>query len=270
LDMALVWVSPRPYEQYYLPLNASAAMLGSYTIGLYSHIRQKAIYHRPAWNIAGLAGLIVMAIMAFTLIAGVKRSPATGRPYGARNRGYVQRWEEIRQKKLGGFVYPWEQVADYIRMHSSPEDRIYVWGWIPGIYLRSQRFSASPVACTSEMHVYPPKVLAKVVGDLIESFSMRPPRFIVDTHNRHFPYDPPRPPLELWPTIQQKGPIPPDPNIVSQYEQAYYRLLKERADQWPDEAERFLAMKPLRDYVMANYRYVAGFGDHLIFERKVQ
>jgi len=30
LDMAFVWISPRSYEQYYLPLNASAAMLGGY------------------------------------------------------------------------------------------------------------------------------------------------------------------------------------------------------------------------------------------------
>jgi len=270
LDMALVWVSPRPYEQYYLPLNASAAMLGGYAIGLYADIRSAAVYRRALWNAAGVTAVIVMLAMAFPILVGVKTSPATGRPYGGRNRGYVQRWQEIQYKKKGGLFYPWEQVADYIRMNSNPDDRIYVWGWIPGIYVRAQRFSASPVACTSEMHVYPPKVLQKVVSDLIASFKKDSPRYIVDTHNRHFPYDPPRLPLELWPTIPQKGLIPLDPNVVGQYEQAYYQMLKDRADQWPDEAERFIAMKPLRDYVMANYKPVQAFGDHVIFERKAQ
>ena len=36
LDMVFVWISPRSYEQYYLPLNASAAMLSGYIITLYA------------------------------------------------------------------------------------------------------------------------------------------------------------------------------------------------------------------------------------------
>lgn len=266
-DMALVWVSPRPYEQYYLPLNASAAMLGCYLIGIYRDIRQATVYHRGLWNGIGAVAVVVMMAIAVQIVIGVKVSPATGRPYGARNRGYIQRLDEIAAKKAAAILYPWEQVADYIRTHSSQEDRIYVWGWIPGIYVRAQRFSASPIACTSEMHVYPPNVLAKVVSDLIVAFEHRCPRFIVDTHHRHFPYDPPRNPLELWPSTQH-GLVPPDPNTVKNYEQAYYQFLKNNQDKWPDEAERFLAMKPLRDYIMANYLPVQSFGDHVVFQYK--
>ena len=41
LDMAFVWISPASYEQYYLPLNASAAMLGGYLIAIYSDYAKK-------------------------------------------------------------------------------------------------------------------------------------------------------------------------------------------------------------------------------------
>ena len=37
----------------------------------------------------------------------------------------------------------------------------------------------------------------------------------------------------------------------------------------PDEAERFEAMKPLRDFVMANYEFVPQrFGNHILFRLK--
>jgi hypothetical protein len=37
----------------------------------------------------------------------------------------------------------------------------------------------------------------------------------------------------------------------------------------PDEALRYEAMKPLRQYVMKNYKFVAQqFGQNLLFERK--
>jgi len=267
LDMAFVWVSPRPYEQYYLPLNASAALLGGYCVAVYHDKVKAAVYHKAAWVGAGLAGTVVMLILVYPIFAGIKVSPATGRAYGQRTRGYVQKLDEISRKKTEGLVYTWEQVADYIRQHSQRPDGIYVWGWIPGIYVRAQRFCPAPVACTSEMHVYPPAVLSKVVGDLIAAFQEKPPMFVVDTHNRHFPYDPPRPPLELWPTTQ-KGFIPTDPNVVQQYEAAYSKMLDQ--PKWPDEAARFTAMKPLRDYVMSRYRPVQTFGDQVVFERKNQ
>jgi len=265
LDMAFVWVSPRPYEQYYLPLNASAAMLGGYCIAVYHDKVRSAVYHRGAWVAAGAAGTIAMFILVYPILAGIKIQPTTGMAYPERKRGYVQQLDLTERKKAEGWTFPWEQTADYIGQHSQPSDRIYVWGWIPGIYVRAQRFCPAPVACTSEMHVYPPAVLSKIVSDLVTAFEKRPPRFIVDTHNRHFPYDHPRPPLELWPATQ-KGLVPADPNTVRQYEAAYAEALDR--PEWPDEAARFAAMKPLRDYIMANYRPAQAFSEQVVFERK--
>ncbi len=268
LDMALIWVSPRPYEQYYLPLNASAAMLGGYAIAVYHGRVKAAVYHKAAGVGVGLAGAIVMCVLAWPIIVGLKVSPFSGKAYGARTKGYVQSLDEIKRKKTEGLVYPWEQTADYIRQHSQPGDGIYVWGWIPGIYVRAQRFCPAPVACTSEMHVYPPATLSKVVGDLLTAFEKRPPKFIVDTHNTHFPYDG-RPPLELWPTAQ-KGLIPTDPNAVRQFEAMYFKILDDRKEQWPDESSRFQAMKPFRDYLMARYRPIQAFGNFVVFELKAK
>ncbi|GAI57673.1 unnamed protein product, partial [marine sediment metagenome] len=47
LDMVFVWISPRSYEQYYLPLNASAAMLGGYLIAIYHNKSKRAPHTNP-------------------------------------------------------------------------------------------------------------------------------------------------------------------------------------------------------------------------------
>jgi hypothetical protein len=285
LDMAFVWVSPRPYEQYYLPLNASAAMLGAYGIAVYCDKVKAAVYHKAAWVGGGLAGAVLMLVLAYPIFAGIWVSPATGLQYTdqkdtpIRRRGYVEQLSVVSSRKqveellrtdpqrAEQYMYPWEQTADYIRQHSQKTDGIYVWGWIPGIYVRAQRFSPAPVACTSEMHVYPPATLSKVVKDLLTAFQAHPPKFMVDTHNRHFPYDPPRPPLELWPTTQ-KGLLPTDAKSVETFEAGYTKMLDQ--PKWPGEAARFAAMKPLRDFVMAHYRavHVSNDGRIVTFELK--
>jgi hypothetical protein len=304
LDMAFVWVSPRSYEQYYLPLNASAAMLGGYLTAIYSDWLKSAVHKaRPA--IIGIVGLLAMIIMSWHIFFGIKTSPYSGTTYRdqdtgnpIRQRGYAQKLEEISQRRKGKVTYPWEEVGEYIRTHSQPTDKIYVWGWIPGIYVRAQRFSSSPTACTSEMHVNPPAVLSTMVGELLSAFKRQPPKFIVDTYNKHFPYDR-RPPLELWPRIanglrlldnlpkererlmrvllqtyniqldelDKNGFLRPDKqSAIERYEAAYAKELREKIE--PDEALRYEAMKPMREFVMKNYKIAQLFGEHVLFELK--
>jgi len=303
LDMAFVWISPRPYEQYYLPLNASATMLGGYMIALYYDKLHSAVF-KGRWLAIGAVGLICMTAMSWHIFFGIKRSPATGQDYRdqygrqIRQRGYLQKWKETSLRRKGDGSSYWETAGDYIRQHSQPTDKIYVWGWIPGIYIRAQRFSSSPVACTSEMHVNPPSVLSTMVGELLAAFKRQLPKFIVDTYNKHFPYDR-RPPLELWPRIangfrlldnppkenerlmrvllqtynvqldelDKNGFLRPDrQGTVEKYEAAYAKELREKIE--PDEAMRFEALKPLREFVMKNYRIVQLFGEHVLFELK--
>jgi 4-amino-4-deoxy-L-arabinose transferase-like glycosyltransferase len=283
LDMAFVWISPRSYEQYYLPLNASAAMLGGYLIALYSDkLSAATIKHK--WVLVGAAALVVMVIMSWHILFGTEKSPHTGRNYGYKRWGYQQKLREISQRRKGG-KGPWENVGQYIRTHSEPTDKIYVWGWYPGIYVSAQRFSsASRAFC---MPRPAPQKLAETVVTLLAEFEREPPKFMVDSRKRHIPTE--RPPYELWPTlpkgfmgIQKPRLLPPNnKNLIAQYDKWWGDVLRKNFGE--DEAARYDVLGPFREFVMKNYEltepnlYVATkdgqvlhrlFGEHRVFQLK--
>ncbi|MHC4724006.1 MAG: glycosyltransferase family 39 protein, partial [Planctomycetota bacterium] len=145
LDMAFVWISPRSYEQYYLPLNASAAMLSGYLVAIYADKFHMASY-KLKWLVLGAAGLAIMVAMSWHVFFGISKSPFSGGKYTSKKRGFIQRVNEISQRrKKNAFGY-WEAVGFYIRNNSTPEDTMYVWGWYPGIYVKAQRFSPTTPA----------------------------------------------------------------------------------------------------------------------------
>ncbi len=190
--------------------------------------------------------------------------------YGEKRHGYAQKLEEISlRKKHGGQIAYWEPLGDYIRLNSTPKDKIYVWGWYPGIYVQAQRFSAAPRASESEMHIKPPQVLAENIQTLVAALEKEKPKFIVDSRKRHLPLD--RPPFELWPVmpkgfvgIKESTFLPKDKNVISLYDKLWTDSLRERFGE--DEALRYEAFKPLRDFVMANYHIVKTFDEHILFE----
>jgi len=259
LDMAFVWISPHSYEQYYLPLNASAAMLGGYLIAFYWDNAKKAVY-KTKWVTIGLIGFLLMIIMSWHIFFGIKTSPHSGKKYGVRARGYLQKFRELSQAP----EYPWETVGEYIRTHSQPTEKVYVWGWVPGIYVKAQRLSSAARAFTSTMHIRTPDELAEMVAGLLAEFKKEPPRFFVDTHNIHFPYDG-RPPLELWPILQHQI-LKKAGSQATEPDEAYAEWLTKNIDS--DEAGRFRAMKPFREFVMKNYKIVQVFGQHVLYELK--
>ena len=65
---------------------------------------------------------------------------------------------------------------------------MYVWGWIPGIYVQAQRMSPTPKAFEGMMHTLPPAQLADRVQEILTAFEKNPPKFIVDTRKIHFPW----------------------------------------------------------------------------------
>ena len=271
LDMAFVWISPRSYEQYYLPLNASAAMLGGYLTAIY-YDKAKSTAYRGRWVAMGLVGLLIMIIMSWHIFFGIKKSPhsgtiyrnpSTGKP--VKRRGYAQKFQEISQHPK----YPWEFAGEYIRENSEPTDKIYVWGWVPGIYVKAQRFSsASKAFC---MPRPAPKVMEQTVAQLLTEFNREKPKFIVDTRKRHIPTE--RPPYELWPIAPKgfMGAEKPwfltlDENVIAAYDKQWAEMLRTKFDQ--DEALRYEALKPLREFVMKNYKIVRLFGQQVLFELK--
>jgi 4-amino-4-deoxy-L-arabinose transferase-like glycosyltransferase len=261
LDMAFVWISPRSYEQYYLPLNASAAMLGGYLIAVY-YEKAKTAASRPTWVVIGLLGFLAMIIMSWHIFFGIKKSPYSGRPVGGKYKGYAQKFQEISRRQK----YPWQLVGEYIRTNTKQTEKIYVWGWYPGIYVSAQRFSSASKAFSMPRPA--PPVLAELVATLIAEFEKEMPKFIVDTRKRHIPTI--RPPYELWPIVpqgfagaKQDQFLPLDENIISAYDKQWAQLLRTKFDE--DEALRYEALKPFREFVMKNYRIVQLFGDHVLF-----
>ncbi|AQT69631.1 hypothetical protein STSP2_02825 [Anaerohalosphaera lusitana] len=260
-DMALLWLSPRPYEQYFLPLNASAAMCGGYLV--WRHWGLLAGGRKGVWVGSGAVALVAMLVMITPVFAGVRKSPWTGNDYGGeRRRGYLTKLEQLGEQKRRGGVSAWQQVGRYIRQNSDEDAEMYVWGWYPGIYVEAQRFSPARSAFEGNMHVMSPSRLQQEVSQLIEQFKEDPPQFIVDSRKRHFPND--RPPLELWP-VTKKGLLPKRSDVVERFETEYSRFLAEQIEE--QEAERFEVMGAFRKYVRENYKPVKTFGPHVLFER---
>ena len=253
LDMAFVWISPRSYDQYYLPLNASAAMLGGYVIAIYSDKFNSDAY-KMKWVVIGFVGLVLMIILSWQIFFGIGKSLLDG---------YLQKYQEISLLRRKSIWYPNEKIGEYIRDHSKPTDKIFVWGWYPGIYVAAQRLAPTSWPFTSEMHTKTPERFAEDIKGLLAELEANKPLFIVDSRKRHFPGN--RPPLELWP-VTENGLLPNDPKMIAQFEAEYTKML--RAKFGDAEAGRFEAMKPFREFVMKNYNFVQTFGPHILFKLK--
>jgi hypothetical protein len=275
LDMAFVWISPRSYVQYYLPLNASAAMLGGYLVAVYWG-KAKSAPRKTGWLIGGVIGLLIMIALSWHVFF----DPAKGRSSDSYQ--YMLRTASLRRKGDPRSRFRGEGTGEYIRTHSEPSDKIYVWGWMPGIYVKAQRFSAASKMCCLPRPA--PAVLADIVDELLTEFKKEMPKFIVDTRKRHIPAE--RPPYELWPIVHYQGMkqemfLSPDEKAVEAYEKSWSEML--RKNYGDEEAERFDILAPLRAFVRENYQIVGlkqymvtqngllyhpVFGEEVLFELK--
>lgn len=297
VDMLFVWGSPRSYEQYYLPLNASAAMLGAYFVSLYARALIQA-KNKTGWIAVGAVGVLVMMGTSWHIFFGISKSPHSGGAYPQKRRGYAQKIKEVRDRKLKNQRGAWETLGDHIRKNSDPNDGIYVWGWYPGIYVQAQRLSPAPKAFEALMHTLPPEQLTERIDEIITAFQKNPPKFIVDSRKSHFPWI--RPNLELWAHQPRSQSIPGlhkqlqeylkrwpwqrdllDPKTTAAQRDAYdefycqfleiYMKAFERGGRGamdPLELERYRAMRRFRDYVMDHYHFKGTVGSHMVFKRK--
>jgi hypothetical protein len=159
--------------------------------------------------------------------------------------------------------------GEYIRNHTQHSDKIYVWGWVPGIYLSAQRFCPSPAAFESEMHTMPPEQLEQLIDELLSYFSKDMPKYIVDSRKQHLPLD--RAKFELWPIVgysSQGQPkfLPSDPQMVAEFEKQWAQMTRERFGE--DETRRFEIMGKFRKFIRENYDIAQMFGDCVIFKLK--
>ena len=105
------------------------------------------------------------------------------------------------------------RVANYIREHSAPTDRIFVWGYHPDIYFYADRRPASrylyasfvtgliPWTNTAPTRDTSYAIVPGAMETLLQDLAAQPPRFIVDCSagpNRHWQKYPP----EIYPALQ--------------------------------------------------------------------
>ncbi|MFC1782094.1 ArnT family glycosyltransferase [Planctomycetota bacterium] len=295
LDMAFAWISPRSYDQYFLPLNASAAMLGGYLIALY-HDKLSAKQNTAAWALVGGVGLVIMIIMCWHIFFGIAKSPHHGNPYPQKSKGYAQKLDEIAARKQSierDIVPVWESIGREIRQRSTEADKIYVWGWYPGIYVQSQRISPTREAVYGNMHSDTPRAVGLHVRQIVRELRADPPKFIVDPQKKHYPYYD-HPNFDLWP----RG-VGPDKKEVF-LPAALTPAQIEQLNQWvedqsfgmmtgqpphpdhpngpipadrarrlaADERARHEEMYPLREFVMQNYQpIVPATASMFVFQR---
>jgi hypothetical protein len=270
LDTLFVWISPRSYEQYYLPLCASGAMLGGFIIWKWQGQLSLSANKMPLLAV-GMATVLALGCLSIPILIGQQYSPDTGadyvKNYGHRRRGFGPALKELPSRKQGA----WVAVGEHIRTHSNEDDTMYVWGWMPGIYVQAQRLAPVSKAFEGDMHVKSPPLLKRQIDRIVRQMTDTPPKFIVDSRKRHFPND--RPPLELWPIVPPKMFSNEKPRFlknipqeVAAFDTAWSNFLESQIE--PDEAKRYEALKPFRDFVMNNYQIVGQYGNHILFEKK--
>ena len=238
-------------------------------IAVYRDKLTKAVF-KTKWVITGIAGFVLMVVMSWHIFFGLPRSPYSGMKYPQKRNGYVQRWEDISQRRSFGAKGYWEQAGEYIRSRTTPTDKIYVWGWVPGIYLSAQRFSSSLIAFESEMHTRPPQQLEQVVDGLLGAFGKEMPKYIVDSRKQHLPLD--RFKFELWPIV--RGLWAPEAAAVfadrpadgGEFEKQWGEMTRERFGD--DEARRFEIMGKFRKFIREHYEIDQIFGDEIVFKLK--
>jgi len=204
-------------------------------------------------------------------------------------KAFEQRVDSVRKLKAMNQINAWEQMGEVIKKNSDPDDGLYVWGWMPGIYVAAQRFSPATQPAYSNMHTDAPKKVGGHINRLLKDFESRPPKFIVDSQKKHYPYNT-HPNFQLWPvgTGPDKKPVYVNPaayqnnkgQILSQIEEVTFQLLSHPkrpggpvpADQARKMAQaernRHEAMEPLREYVMKHYQPVVPAGSSMTLFKK--
>jgi len=252
LDMAFVWISPRSYEQYYLPLTASGAMLGGYFIAIY-HDGARRSADKGKWVAIGAFELLIMVAMSWNIFFGITTRPHSGTKYPARARGYLQKYRELAGRGKGA----WERVGEYICENSVETDKMYVWGWFPGMYVSAQRFSSAASAFTMPRPA--PSLLDQRISRVLDEFKAEMPKFIVDSRKLHIPME--RPPYVLWSVAPKgfmgqpnNGFLPRNERIIAEYDKQWKKMLGTRFDE--AEAQRYEILGAFRKLVRDNYDIV--------------
>ena len=231
-----------------------------------------ALRREMQWKLRGIV-LTCMAAFVSLWWIGVIALPGGG----SNTTKFKERVGRMIKSRRTGSITSWEYIGGWIKENSAPQDKIHVWGWVPGIYVAAERFSPAKMAVYSDMHTDWPYRLGELIEGMVGQLEADPPRYIVDSQKMHFPFND-HPVFDLWLYRRdQDGRVQfrpgrkdvleaVNPRQNQWVEEQTYRLLtrpnrgggavpSEKArTQAGWERQRHEAMLPLREFVMLNYR----------------
>ena len=234
----------------------------------------RSVHLRPIRGILS-CGVVVFSLLWWIGLFGF----ASG---GQNIEAFSQKVSELARRRAEGSRQVWQRVGEFIRERSEPSDGLHVWGWFPGIYVSSERFSPARQAAYSDMHTDLPRMVRYNTTRLCAVLRAEPPKFIVDPQKQHYPYYT-HPNFELWPKVGtadgKERFLTAEPELIASFskqllervESYTYQSLRSPSRQGGPveeseaaylaqrEARRHNVMYPLRGFVMLNYRPVCEF-----------
>jgi dolichyl-phosphate-mannose-protein mannosyltransferase len=174
IELVLASISGRPYDHYFIMMLPPMALLTAALVAeLLPHARTSASARRRIRSPVIVAALFALVMLRPLIGSVVLRARTTG----------------IVPARASSQVV---QTADYVRAHSSPSDRLLVWGLSGGVYFLAQR-----PAATKYLFAFP--LLTRTYGDsvapdFLAELRRTPPEIIVDAAVS----DQSAPPLSRW------------------------------------------------------------------------
>ena len=129
-------VSPGHYRHYLIPSIAPLMLLGGYLMNVIK--TELGLLRRLAQR-----GWVVGVFVAMGWFA----LPAVRLQIEQASRVWLDRFE----RGDGITLAPWEKIGDLIAKHSTPDEKIQVWNYVPGAYLRARRVNACRFITTEKV-----------------------------------------------------------------------------------------------------------------------
>lgn len=219
IELLFASISGRDYGHYFLPVLVPLSFLTAAFAAELDTGYLRATIH----SISGRQGLII-----WSLAVALTFQPVTDIFWKVKEKGLPTSPSDA--------TIP---VIEYIRAHSNPEDRIFVWGHAAPIYFFSNRQPASQYLYILPL-LTPAYADSTVVGRFLADLRHTPPVIIIDASSQ----DEFSPPLNPW-------------NAGWQFPDATRRHAYWNSESWYSIPP---AMKAFHDFVMAEYRHVATIG----------
>jgi hypothetical protein len=179
IEVVLISASGRHYDHYYL------AVLPAFTIfsGFFGRVvidvldtftDGRRVAQKDAFYVQTIATACLLVIVVSTAISF--------------RHMYSDTLSGIRKIASSGVIMRGESspIAEYVRDHTTPDDRILVWGAQTEIHLLSKRQSPTRFFYQYPL-VTPNYANDSIVSEFLSAVKNHKPRIIIDTRNRHLP-----------------------------------------------------------------------------------